>query len=89
MAKKKTTQTKKSTVKKDKHHEEYCPIAKFFRHLEESHDSEKPEFAKHFMKANKEFLLGVRELIDWKIEKIDKMTADKPSKRVKRVKIDT
>ena len=65
-----------------------CPIGKFFCHADEHmNQKEMPEFVEHFMTAKKEMLMGVRDMIDWKIEKIEKRSARIGKRRVKKVDI--
>ena len=78
---------KKTEKKNDDKYRCYCPLCKFMEMLEEKRDKEKPEFVKHFFNAHKEVLLGLREMIDWKIEKIEEKAKPKGSKRVKKVEI--
>jgi hypothetical protein len=64
-----------------------CPLGRFFSRFEEHNHKDMPEFMNHFMNAHKEVLMGLREMIDWKIEKIEKKTKKRESKRVQRVEI--
>jgi len=65
-----------------------CPMCKFFAHFEHGHHGEPPEFVDHFMTAHKEVLLGLREMIDWKIDKLEKRRKRMTKRRVKKVEIE-
>jgi hypothetical protein len=87
MAKTKEKTTKKAT-KKTESPCYVCPVGKFFEMFEEKTHSEPPEFMEHFFNAHKEILLGFREVIDWRIEKLEKKAKRKGARRVKRVNIE-
>ena len=65
-----------------------CPIGRIFCRCKEHHgEHEMPEFMGHFMSARKDILMGIREMIDWKIEKIDEKKSRMEKRRVKKVDI--
>jgi len=65
-----------------------CPIGRLFCKFDHhKKDMEMPEFVDHFMSARKEILMGIREMIDWKIEKIDEKKSRMEKRKVKKVNI--
>lgn len=64
-----------------------CPIGRLFCRCGHHHDFEMPDFMMHFMSARKEILMGIRDMLEWKIQKIDEKQARHEKRKMKKVDI--